>query len=102
VYAGISLQFLPLVQRFRRRDHRPKADDREPGMKKVDARRDMIDLVLTFVSVIPGRDSGRRPRVENPESSKPSPVITGFRVRLRSAAAPRNDANQDEPLVPQH
>jgi len=59
-------------------------------------------LILKFSSVIPGRDSGRRPRVENPESSKLSAVITGFRVRLRSAAAPRNDADQDEPLVPQH
>jgi hypothetical protein len=28
-------------------------------------------------------------------------VMAGFRVRLRSAAAPRNDADQDEPLTTQ-
>jgi len=32
--------------------------------------------------------------VENPDP--------GFRVRLRSYAAPRSDADQDDPLVPQH
>src|SRR5580692_6529161 len=38
------------------------------------------------------RHSGARPQAENPESSNHRSRSTGFRVRLRCASAPRNDA----------